>query len=98
MKNKITITNTGLNFDRADIKYVARIANFDKKYIFAREFINGFNLTLGGYKAIIELCNKNGNKEVYLIDTKEKTVTLTTMENLKKIKNKDMDFFHEYFM
>ncbi len=90
--NKVTVTKA------SDTKYMMNYNNFDKKFIFGKEFINKTTFRCTNKKAVIEIVAHDKSKEIFIIDFTTKTVTQTTIEELKKMKNKMQEqMLFEYF-
>ncbi len=87
-----------LEFDRSEVKYIARFSNLDKKYIFKREWINGniFNSVFKEY--IIEIKMNDNTSKYFKIKTDEKEITETTINDIKKeLKKDNFEFCIKYF-
>lgn len=89
-----------VNFTRNNVKYIAKLQNFNKKFIFEREFVNGFKYNLHkGQGAAFEFCFKNGDKKYYLID-RDGCLSENTPDEIKKIIITDeqrINFTYKYF-
>ncbi len=79
-------------------KYVMNYNNFDKKWVFGKEFLNKTSFHMNHNKAVIEVVANDKSKEIIIIDKVAQTATLTSFEELKKIKKQmDAEMLFEYF-
>jgi len=71
----------------SNVKYIAKISNFDRKFVFGREFVNGDSIITHDNELILEAApkDKKDAKKYYIVDTKIKTVKEATYEEVKKM-------------
>lgn len=91
-----TFKRNTVEFKRNGVKYVAKISNLDKKYVFKRDFINGFSFDTHSNTFILEFAFTDGTKKHFIIDSKKETVTEVSYEELKKQAKDGLKFFEDY--
>ncbi|THB82091.1 hypothetical protein E1N66_22825 [Pantoea allii] len=74
-----------------DVKYVARLTNYDNKYMFTREFINGKRLIPNKRLMVIEIgmVDKKAEKKYFMLDTKDKTIEELNYKEIKDMVKAD---------
>lgn len=95
---EINTQNNILKMKRNGIKYIALLKNLDKKFVFKREFVNGFEMKTHGNILLLEVCTIDGNKTYQVIDSAKGTIKEAKYKDLVAEKNKDAsEFCFKYF-
>lgn len=84
----------------SDVKYVAQLSNFDRKFVFQRSFINSNEVKTHNNSLIIEfgMVDKKAEKRYFVVDSKEKTIVEKTYKEVKAMADADRaDFGYKYF-
>lgn len=81
----------------SEVKYIAKFAGFNKKYIFEREFVNSNDITTFDNSFILEVVSKSKSKKIYIIDAKEKEVKEVSYEDIKIMAKDKENFGYKYF-
>jgi len=70
-----------------DIKYIARLTNYNKKYVFTRNFIHGTRVILHKQDNVIEvgMVDKKAEIKYFIIDTKDKTIQEVSYVDIKNM-------------
>lgn len=88
----LTFNKDILTIERKEnIKYVARLINYDNRFMFKREFINGTRFIPNKREVVIEvgMVDKKAEKRYFLLDNKDKTIEELTYKEIKDMVEAD---------
>jgi len=94
----ITLNRNKASFKRNGVKFIAKLTNLDARYVFKREFINGFSKELYG-NCILEVAfTDNDDRKYFAIDPWQDRVEEVDYERIKKDAKADpAEFCKKYF-